>query len=206
MKTYNPAPTSVAHRVCSYFLTQPEEELSTADVALKFECSKDSVPMLLRPAYEAGLLTRRGGIYGRGANLGAWQQRMQERERKIASSNSNVRATKQPPAHLPDLDMETLPPVEKGVPLPDSRQSARRGRTKYDALFLSLAEIGSSRLVPAHYVDAIKKAVAQRRKFHGEAYVLMRVDPQMARIWRVEPKPRKGAAQAANEAAERRAA
>jgi len=206
MKTYNPAPTSVAHRVCSYFLTQPEEELSTADVALKFECSKDSVPMLLRPAYEAVLLTRRGGIYGRGANLGAWQQRMQERERKIASSNSNVRATKQPPAHLPDLDMETLPPVEKGVPLPDSRQSARRGRTKYDALFLSLAEIGSSRLVPAHYVDAIKKAAAQRRKFHGEAYVLMRVDPQMARIWRVECKPRKGSAQAANEAAERRAA
>lgn len=197
MKTYNPAPTSVAHRVCSYFLAQPEEELSTGDVALKFECSKSSVTMLLRPAYEAGLLTRRGGIYGRGANLGAWQQRMQARTAKAEAAAH--RTTKTSPAHLPDLDMETLPPVEKGVPLPDSRQSARRGRTKYDALFLSLTEIGSSRLVPAHYVDAIKKAVAIRKKYFGENYLLMRVDPQMARIWRVEPKPRKGAAQDANE-------
>lgn len=204
MKNYDPAPMSVAHRVCSYFVAQPEEELSTGDVALKFDCTVRSVTQLLRPAYEAGLLTRRGGIYGRGANLGAWQQRMQERARK--TEVGMTRATKQPPAHLPELDLAALPPVERGVPLPDSRQSARRGRTKYDELFLSLAEIGSSRLIPAHYVDAIKKAVAIRKKYFGENYLLMRVDPQMARIWRVEPKARKGAAQAANEAAERRAA
>ena len=208
MKTYNPAPQSVAWRVCNYFVQHPEEELSSADIALKFDCSKDSVTMLLRPAFEAGLLTRQGGIYGRGEQLAEWQQRMLERAKAAqaqAEKAAASRGTKSAPPHLPDLDIDTLPPVERGVPLPDNNQSMRRGRTKYDALFASLAEIGSSRLIPAHYTDAIKKAAAIRKKYHGEAYVLMRVDPQMARIWRVEPKPRKGTAQAANDA-QRRAA
>ena len=207
-RTYNPAPHSVSWRVCSYFVQQPEEELSAADIALKFDCSKDSVTMLLRPAFEAGLLTRQGGIYGAGESLAAWHQRVKERSAITEAAASKVaakRATKGAPAHLPELDVTSLPPVETGVPLPANNQALRRGRTKYDSLFESLPEIGQSRLIPAHYVDAIKKAAAQRRKYHGEAYVLMRVDPQMARIWRVEPKARKGT-QAANDAAERSAA
>lgn len=207
-RTYSPSPNSVAWRVCAYFVKHPEEELSGADVALKFDCSRDSVTMLLRPSFEAGLLTRQGGVYSAGPALPAWKAHNDSRAAKNQAEAEKLaaqRATKNAPPHLPELDVDSLPPVEVGVPLPDSKQSMRRGRTKYDALFESLGAVGHSRLIPAHYVDAIKKAAAIRKKYHGEAYLLMRVDPQMARIWRVEPKARKGA-QAANDAAERSAA
>lgn len=207
-RTYNPAPQSVAWRVRSYFIQQPEEELSDADISLKFECSLASVKTLLKPAVDAGLLTREARVYGPGATLAAWHARMEARKAEAVTAAKKVaakRETKMPAAHLPELDIDSLPPVEADVPVPGSNQSMRRGRTKYDSLFATLTEIGHSRLVPAHYCDAIKKAAAIRKKYHGEAYVLMRVDPQMARIWRVEPKARKGA-QAANDAAERSAA
>jgi hypothetical protein len=63
--TYTPFPNSLAHRVCCWFRANPAEELSTADIALKFEESARNVQAKLTAAVEAQLLSATKDDHGR---------------------------------------------------------------------------------------------------------------------------------------------
>lgn len=54
---YRPRPGSQADTVIRWFVTNPEEHLSTQDIALKFDVRERSVGLLLSKAVDAGLLT-----------------------------------------------------------------------------------------------------------------------------------------------------
>lgn len=59
---YMPRAGSLAHRVAAFFVSQPEEELASPDVAEKFGCAAGSVAILLKPCVAGGVLAvRRNG-------------------------------------------------------------------------------------------------------------------------------------------------
>lgn len=53
---YKPAPGSLAARVIEYFISNPDEELNSLDVALKFDRDPATVTAGLRPAVHSGAL------------------------------------------------------------------------------------------------------------------------------------------------------
>jgi hypothetical protein len=57
---YTPRGDSLAARVLKFFLANPDEELSVADIACKFSALPKSVPAQLYASVEAGILTRGG--------------------------------------------------------------------------------------------------------------------------------------------------
>lgn len=57
-RPYTPNPASVVSRVIDYFARNPDEELTSADVALKFQILPGSVGPTLAAAVRAGLLTQ----------------------------------------------------------------------------------------------------------------------------------------------------
>jgi hypothetical protein len=84
---YVPKRDSIAGGVCDYFIRDAEEELSTPDIALKFDVPQNSVASSLEQSVRSGLLScRKSGaanVYGAGprllgqsglANAPAWLQ------------------------------------------------------------------------------------------------------------------------------------
>jgi hypothetical protein len=71
--SYQPKPGSLAARVCAYFVKHPDEELSSKDIALKFDVESASVAALLATALAQHVLARevRGGAaqYSAGAQI-----------------------------------------------------------------------------------------------------------------------------------------
>lgn len=57
-RPYTPTPDGVTSRVIGFFARNPDEELTAADVAAKFQVHKTSVPSTLARAVRVGLLTR----------------------------------------------------------------------------------------------------------------------------------------------------
>ncbi len=57
-ETYTPKPDSLAGRVCQFFVDNDDEELSAADLAMKFDVPRSSISALLAAAIGAGLLRR----------------------------------------------------------------------------------------------------------------------------------------------------
>ena len=52
---------SLPFRLCVYFATAPDEELSSADIALKFSDDIESMNQRLKPAVDAGYLSSKPG-------------------------------------------------------------------------------------------------------------------------------------------------
>ena len=57
--TYFPREGSVAYRVLEFLSANPDESLSAAEVAIKFDCTRNNVHTLLAPAVSAGSLNRK---------------------------------------------------------------------------------------------------------------------------------------------------
>lgn len=55
---YTPAPGSLAARVLGFFQTNPDEELTVRDVAIKFGVPYSAVPACLQAPIKRKLLTR----------------------------------------------------------------------------------------------------------------------------------------------------
>lgn len=68
---YTPRPDTLPARVVAYFKRLPDEELSTADIAIKWHADSKNVAMQLRLSVEAGLLKKDGTVYGAGPNIGS---------------------------------------------------------------------------------------------------------------------------------------
>jgi predicted transcriptional regulator len=52
-------PRGIPRNVCQFFVANPDEELTTADIAIKFDVARQSVAAILGLAEQAGLLSKR---------------------------------------------------------------------------------------------------------------------------------------------------
>lgn len=66
---YIPRDESLAGRVCAYFCRLPDEELSAADIGVKWHCDPKNVSTQLKTCIDAGLLKRDGSVYSAGPNI-----------------------------------------------------------------------------------------------------------------------------------------
>lgn len=197
MKPYTPQANSAIGRICAFFATNPDEELTPVDISAKFGVSRAGVHTLLSPALQAALLTRRRDddgeyFYGKGPEASS--------PAKPSSSSvdiDKVHRPKQPPtqppthqpAHQPSfsaprqhLDLDQLV-VETHVPyLPDGMP----GSDKWAPLFDKLGKPGHSVAVPAHVKSALTAAAAKRNKAAGKVHFrVAKTGPEQARVWRV---------------------
>lgn len=64
---------SVPFRTCVYLACAPDEVLTTADVAIKFNCNIDNVSMMLRTAVKLGYLASSRPYSGRGGGMNEYR-------------------------------------------------------------------------------------------------------------------------------------
>jgi pyruvate/2-oxoglutarate dehydrogenase complex dihydrolipoamide acyltransferase (E2) component len=179
---YQPQADSLAGRVCAYFFRHGEEELSTGDIAIKFDANANSVSALLAGAVTNGLLNRTKnaggfGTYSKGPKLAAAMTAPAAPPPKAATPAP-------PPAPLPPPTALT---IEAGVPLPPAAGRRTPERDAFVAVFDKMKK-GDSFAITS---DACKrlhnlanswgKTCTPRRKFS-----MRRLDAKNARIWRAE--------------------
>ena len=171
-RLYMPLSDSLAARVVNFFADNPDEHLSAHDIAVKFVCTRTSVHTLLRPAVEAGHLTRsaddeHGFVYGRG-------------------HGKHLQDLRRPPgAAAPiNIDIDALQ-VDDDIPYIDPNQQ-RAGHSKWDALFAKLQAPGQSIAIPGNARGAVKVAAAQINKTGKQGKYRVATVPGGARVWRVE--------------------
>jgi DNA-binding IscR family transcriptional regulator len=170
--SYQTKPGSVADRVLKFFAANPDELLSAADVALKFDVPVDHVFNQLRGAVDAGLLIKKPGpvagrvLYAPGRNPALGKARsgfdlgdMARRGKRGA------------------VDVSALA-VRDGVPLPPRQDLSGQ----LLALLLSLKE-GQSVEVPVAVRGTLARAVTRANKTAARRYEARKLGDLMG-VWR----------------------
>ncbi len=172
------APHGLPAKVITFFIANPEEQLTRVDVAEKFSATANSVHTQLKPAVDSGALLRVKGddgeyVYSAGPALAA---------ARIA--NASERRPPRPPVYVDPTDIDSLKP-EKGVPVPLSRV---HGGCKWDGIFNKLTEADTS--VPLKfewYVPLLAEALKRNKKGEGHPqYLVRKTSPTTARLWRTK--------------------
>ena len=107
--TYTPQPDSLASRVVTYFRRLPDEELSSADIALKWQAEIRNVASQLAMSLAAGLLEKDGKVYKAGPNIGRIDLSPSAIARAAEPSQKQPRAVK-------DIDIQAIT-FDDDVPL-----------------------------------------------------------------------------------------
>lgn len=206
--SYIPKAGGLAARACTYFQANPDEELTRADVASKFEVPASSVDGLLAQCFVNGLLNRARDSDGAAVIVaGPKLKDLQLAAAPTSGAAALLTAPSTPPAtattvaagapaqgsegkkrggvrrRLPPLPIEKLV-VAKGVPIPEPNRS-KKGETRWDELFAKLKP-NDSVAIPREYASAINKAMQVRAKAKGEKFVLRTVSETEARVWRTQ--------------------
>lgn len=191
-KTYSPQTGSLADRVCRWFATHPEEELTQSDIASKFDCNGPSVPALLTGALCAQLITRQrvrsdaeGMVsytaYTAGPNLAAWATAQQVTSAMAAPKPRRSAATA--PAAAVELD-PSLIKVDDGIPLP-KRIGGLTAGGRFDAVFQAL-QPGQSFEAPTPAAKRIYSNLGKWAKRYApeRKHSMRKVNDTHSRIWR----------------------
>lgn len=155
--TYTPREGSVAFRVLEFLCANPDESLSAADVAVKFDCTRNNVHTLLAPAVSAGSLIRRedledGELVYR---VGSGAPAVSVKPAAAPGSASNPFGAARGAARTPFwIDAGQLA-IDSGVPLPPPHASPHR-------LDQRLRAHGAGRFVCA----ARRRQVVNRQSHH----------------------------------------
>lgn len=145
--SYVPKPGSIPHSVCTFFAKNPEEELSTADVAQKFDLKPDQVPMHLTLAVKAGLLRRvRPSVFAAGEQLANWQPNAQP----VATPRSYTR-----------LEVQSVK-IIPGRPLPAA--DTQRGHTSPYAELWARMKVGDSVDLSRKRADSFRSWAKRNKK------------------------------------------
>lgn len=106
-KLYTPQLDSLPGRVVSYFARLTEEELSAADIALKWQVDSKNVSAQLGKSVEAGLLSRDGLIYSAGPDI----SRIDLTPAALALSHQPApkKARMVPPIDIENIEFEDTP-------------------------------------------------------------------------------------------------
>ncbi len=189
---YSPDPLALEFQVIQYFTTNPEEELTTADIGDKFGVHPARVHTGLAKALEAGALARKSNaeeelVYSLGAGttnvkpdkakhptLGGKTQRVDQ-----ALAGSKVKKTRDR-SPLPAFDAI---PLEKDVPLPPA--GGGHVKTNWPALFQRMKP-GESCVLPKRVRSTLGKAITDFGKAKlGELSLRVISDTEL-RLWRVK--------------------
>ena len=179
--TYTPREGSVAFRVLEFLCANPDESLSAADVAVKFDCTRNNVHTLLAPAVGAGSLNRKedledGELVYR---IGSGAPAVSAKPAAAPGSASNPFGAARGAARTPFwVDAGQLA-IDSDVPLPPPT----RRRIDWPSVFVRMAP-GDSFALPARAKSSIAKAITDDKKATGREFATRLVDGGI-RVWRV---------------------
>lgn len=181
-----PSPGSLPARVLLWLSSNPDEELYTNDIAIKFEAPPAAIASTLRRSVDVGWLRRTGsgksGLGG-GYTYGITDsgQEAAQRIRAISRPSESTDIKRNP--QLPPLDAAAMTVEYDVVPRPFI---APKGRTRYDDLLDRLDRPGASVLVPHSYHGTLTKAAQTYGKRTGRAFRVVRETLDQSRLIRVE--------------------
>lgn len=183
--TYTPASGSTADRVCQFFAKQRDEELSKADIALKFDVATSGVDAVLARAVETQLLTREKSASGVVFRAGPKLPKPQPATPLPAGAAQRPtrRGVRLPPLNLDEIKIET------GIPVaPLTRNGVVSGQRMYAPLIKKL-QPGQSFQVPKEYRGTLSSAIKALCKEHPEPkpeFTVRLVNDTHARVWRTK--------------------
>lgn len=183
---YVPQPASVAGRVCAYFKTNPDEQLSSADISLKFDAQVSSVSALLHKCFETKLLRR---LSTRGELIVCAGDRLAETDIQagpvtipalptIGATPTQRKARRS----LPPLDVSKLAIVSKAPP----PKRCNTPGTDWPAIFAKLQVGQAIEDLPIDYYGSMAKASQAWCKANGTRFELRKLDDGKCGLYRVE--------------------
>lgn len=195
--TYIPRTGSLSDRVLDYFRQQPQEELTSADIAAKFEVSRGSVMASLQTAVANGALeytrnTELEFVYrlpGAKSVVEVLAPTDGDKSVGVRNAMKAITGLKRGAVSLPAsaLDFTTLK-AETGVPL-QGKAKTDAGQSKWAPLFALLTEPDTSVEIPAAWKSAVaaqatKQNVAAKKAGRPNHYVVRHTSTDKARVWR----------------------
>lgn len=182
--TYIPRQGSLPERVLNFFMKHQDEELSIADIAIKFEVNADGVGPTLGRAVAAGLLAKpKDGVFRAGPQLlGLNMDALQNPsgfKRWLAAKGLDEAQGRGAVAALPD---PASIKIEPGVAIPEP-MSAQQAR--YVTVFAAM-KIGDSFEIPHAAGKTLINSARRWGKGVGRNFLLRRISESAARIWRTE--------------------
>lgn len=192
---WQPRAGTLPARVVQFFSENPDEELTSGDIANKFGAMPHSVaPALSRPV-EHGLLQRRkdttvsgkvGYVYTAGHRTLAGEFTITAGAGAPEPDDSGAPAPRRPhtsgaPAPKPKrarVDLSAIT-IEPGIPIPEIERATP---TRWPDVLARLA-VGDSFALPAT-AAAARKAVSADTKATGRTYTVRSLPDQTIRIWR----------------------
>lgn len=189
---YEPHATSLAGKVLAYFRQHRDEELSAADIAIKYDTNVSEVPALLASAVTHLLLSvqshRKNGVPGKLYSPGPALKAEASRAAAPAPASAWPAAAKPKPSpqlgkRLPPLDISKLQ-VQTGQPMPARRGT--QGQSRWGPLFAKLTQPDTSVDLPVAYKSAVAKARDVWVKAHpGQKFSVARLpDTELCRVKR----------------------
>ena len=167
---YTPHSDSLAGRVVAYFRRLPDEELSTADIALKWQADQRNVPVQLSHSVGAGLLVRDGLIYSAGPEIG-----------RIVLTPTVLSSADQPSMKKPRV----APPVDiEAIVFEDTPEMAKAAVVRvHDRWVAKLKTMpaGKSFAVAKEHGHSLRGAVTELRKL-GWALSVVREGDEQVRV------------------------
>jgi len=182
---YKPQLGSVAFKTIEYLTTNPEEELTSEDIGIKFDKPSKQVHSLLAEAVKAGALKREENaeqelVY----RLGTGVPNIVPAAGRNGSLRTDLSFPATPaPAKRPIVQIDVAAiPIDKDVPLVSSR-----GRQPIDwkALFTRM-DINHSCVLPKGVRGQLAKAAAEYKKQGLGEFSIRVLDDDALRMWRVK--------------------
>lgn len=167
---YVPRDETLPARVVSYFRRLPDEELSVADIAIKWHADSKNVAMQLKLAVDAGLLKKDGAVYSAGEYIGS-----------IELSPSAIARAGLPPqrkSHVRTaIDIEAI----EFEDAPPELASPIKAHDRWLAKLRSMPA-GKSFVVPKAYGHALRAAATVLRKEGWKVSVVAAGDGESVRV------------------------
>ncbi len=193
---YSPAPAGLDFQVIQYFVTNPEEELTTLDIGEKFGLNPAHVHTRLAKALEAGALKRVANaeeelVYSLGKTPTTVKPNSGKHpslhaggaariDQALAGKSSKKLTRRREPLVLPAFDQIKL---EEGVPLPE--RGGGHVKTDWPALFNRMKP-GTSCVLPVRARSTLGKAITDFAKAKLGELSLRVISETELRLWRTK--------------------
>lgn len=182
--SYSPHRHSFAARAIEFFTTNPDEELTTIDLAIKFDRPAKQVHSLLAYAVDSGALKRTTNdedeiVY----RLGTGAPEISAAPHKHPTLLSGVPIPPKRAVSAADvtIDLQSIQ-LRDDVPVP----LPKRARRDWDSL-LQRMEVGQSCELPIVLRGAVNAAVTKlKRKGGGSEFALRQTSADVFGLWRVK--------------------
>lgn len=186
--SYQPREGSVPYRVINYFRRLPDEELSTKDIALKFDTDVTLVHANLKAAVGAEILKRDGTIYSAGPDVGTLEKLdLQARVNAFGDTSAQpvpkpkIKPRKQARQQI-DVDTDAIV-INSGARPQIGRKHGLAD--KWGPLLQRLEQVDQWFAVPVEAGPALGAAITKQQKAHPARYRRAKTSATEMIVWRV---------------------